>query len=151
MAAATLSGAGEPSRVSRSVCAMGHKWLWSEQLGGLPSEEFLTQVDPLFAGVRAKLGGGYRTSNHVAGQLTAEWAERLGLAPGIPIPVGAFDAHWDPRGAGVTEGAVVNVIGTSTCMIAISKNADCVPGVCGVVPRWVDSQSARLDTECETR
>ena len=134
MVAATLSGAGEPSRVSRSVCAMGHKWLWSEQLGGLPSEEFLTQVDPLFAGVRAKLGGGYRTSNHVAGQLTAEWAERLGLAPGIPIPVGAFDAHWDAIGAGVTEGAVVNVIGTSTCMIAISKNADCVPGVCGVVP-----------------
>jgi len=134
MVAATLSGAGEPSRVSRSVCAMGHKWLWSEQLGGLPSEEFLTQVDPLLAGVRAKLGGGYRTSNHVAGQLTAEWAERLGLAPGIPIPVGAFDAHWDAIGAGVTEGAVVNVIGTSTCMIAISKNADCVPGVCGVVP-----------------
>ncbi len=33
-----------PSRenVPRSVCAMGHKWLWSESNGGLPSEEFLT-------------------------------------------------------------------------------------------------------------
>jgi L-ribulokinase len=113
---------------------MGHKWLWSEQLGGLPPESFLTAVDPLFAGVRVKLGGGYRTSNHIAGQLDSIWAERLGLRAGIPIPVGAFDAHWDAVGAGVTEGAVVNVIGTSTCMIAIAKDAGCVPGVCGVVP-----------------
>jgi L-ribulokinase len=134
MVAATLSGITDPSRVSRSVCAMGHKWLWSEQLGGLPPESFLTAVDPLFAGVRVKLGGGYRTSNHIAGQLDSIWAERLGLRAGIPIPVGAFDAHWDAVGAGVTEGAVVNVIGTSTCMIAIAKDAGCVPGVCGVVP-----------------
>jgi len=134
MIAATLSGITEPSRVSRSVCAMGHKWLWSEQLGGLPSDDFLTGIDPLFAGVRAKLGGSYRTSNNLAGHLSPVWADRLGLRAGIPIPVGAFDAHWDAIGAGVTEGAVVNVIGTSTCMIAIAKNADCVPGVCGVVP-----------------
>ncbi|HVE34490.1 MAG TPA: ribulokinase [Gemmatimonadaceae bacterium] len=134
MVAAALSGISDPSSVSRSVCAMGHKWLWSEQLGGLPSEEFLTKVDPLFAGVRTKLDGNYRTSDHVAGRLDPVWAERLGLRAGIPIPVGAFDAHWDAIGAGVTEGAVVNVIGTSTCMIAISKSADCVPGVCGVVP-----------------
>jgi L-ribulokinase len=134
MVAATLTGITDPTRVSRSVCAMGHKWLWSEQLGGFPSEEFLTSVDPLFTGVRAKLGGGYRTSDHVAGRLDPVWAERLGLRAGIPIPVGAFDAHWDAIGAGVTEGAVVNVIGTSTCMIAIAKHAECVPGVCGVVP-----------------
>jgi L-ribulokinase len=134
MVAATLVGITKPSRAARSVCAMGHKWLWSEQLGGLPPEEFLIGVDPLFAGVRAKLGGDYRTSNHVAGHLDPVWADRLGLRAGIPIPVGAFDAHWDAIGAGVTEGAVVNVIGTSTCMIAIAKNADCVPGVCGVVP-----------------
>ena len=55
MVAATLSGISEPSRVSRSVCAMGHKWLWSERFGGLPPEEFLTGVDPLFAGVEAGL------------------------------------------------------------------------------------------------
>ena len=145
MVAATLSGISEPSRVSRSVCAMGHKWLWSERFGGLPAEEFLTTVDPLFAGVRAKLDGGYRTSNHVAGRLSADWATRLGLAAGIPIPVGAFDAHWDAIGAGVTEGAVVNVIGTSTCMIAIAKTAECVPGVCGVVPGSVHPDFAGVE------
>ncbi len=30
-----------------------------------------------------------------------EWAAKLGLRAGIPIPVGAFDAHWDAIGAGV--------------------------------------------------
>ncbi len=134
MVAAVLSGETSAENVPRSVCAMGHKWLWSESNGGLPSEDFLTSVDPLFAGVRGKLGGRYRTSDHIAGRLSDEWSSRLGLRAGIPIPVGAFDAHWDAVGAGIQEGDVVNVVGTSTCIIAIAKQADCVPGVCGVVP-----------------
>lgn len=134
MVAAVLCGVTDASTASRSICAMGHKWLWNEELGGFPSEEFFVAVDPLLAGVRSKLNGRYRTSGTVAGLLSELWAERLGLKAGIPIPVGAFDAHWDAMGAGVTEGDVVNVIGTSTCIIAISKKAENVPGVCGVVP-----------------
>jgi len=133
MVAATLCGITDPAAVPRSVCAMGHKWLWNDAFGGLPSEQFLCAVDPLLGGVRDKLAGEYNTSDHIAGHLSAEWAERLGLRAGIPVPVGAFDAHWDAIGAGVQEGDVVNVIGTSTCIIAIAKHADCVPGVCGVV------------------
>src|SRR3954470_1036088 len=133
MVAAVLCGITDPKKVPRSVCAMGHKWLWNASLGGLPSEEFLTAVDPLLAGVRAKLDGPYRTSDHIAGHLAAEWAAKLGLKPGIPIPVGAFDAHWDAMGASITEGDVVNVLGTATCIMAIAKEAECVPGVCGVV------------------
>ena len=133
MVAAALTGITNPKDVARSICAMGHKWLWNEELGGLPSEEFLCAVDPLLAGVREKLQGRYLTSDHVAGLLTPEWAEKLGLRAGVPIPVGAFDAHWDAIGAGLVEGDVVNVIGTSTCIVAIAKNVDCVPGVCGVV------------------
>jgi len=134
MVAAVLSGETRAQNVPRSVCAMGHKWLWSESNGGLPSEDFLTSIDPLLSGVRDKLGGRYRTSDHIAGRLSDEWSQRLGLRAGIPIPVGAFDAHWDAVGAGIQEGDVVNVVGTSTCIIAIAKQADCVPGVCGVVP-----------------
>jgi L-ribulokinase len=134
MVAATLCGITDPGLVPRSVCAMGHKWLWSDASGGLPPEDFLTAVDPLLAGVRDKLRGPYLTSDHIAGRLCEEWADRLGLAAGIPIPVGAFDAHWDAIGAGITEGDVVNVIGTATCIMAIAKSAECVPGVCGVVP-----------------
>jgi L-ribulokinase len=133
MAAAVLCGITDPAAVPRSVCAMGHKWMWNAALGGLPAEEFLTTVDPLFAGVRERLGGTYATSNRLAGHLAPEWAERLGLRAGIPIPTGAFDAHWDAIGAGCRIGDVVNVVGTSTCIMAITDHPSLIPGVCGVV------------------
>jgi L-ribulokinase len=134
MVAATLAGITKVEDVKRSVCAMGHKWMWNPKWGGLPPEEFLVAVDPLFAGVRAKLGGEYLTSDHLAGHLSPKWAEALGLKAGIPIPVGAFDAHWDALGSNIREGDAVNVVGTSTCIIAMAHKAELVPGVCGVVP-----------------
>ena len=133
MAAATLCGITDAKQVKRGVCAMGHKWMWNPELGGLPSEEFLVKVDPLFAGVREKLQGEYLTSDRSAGRLSAPWAEKLGLRTGIPIPVGAFDAHWDAIGAGCRTEDMVNVIGTSTCIIGITPSVNLVPGVCGVV------------------
>lgn len=140
MVAATLCGIKIPANVKRSVCAMGHKWMWNSALGGLPPESFLAHVDPLLSGVRAKLDGEYATSDKIAGTLSAEWAEKLGLRAGIPIPVGAFDAHWDAVGAGAKEGDVVNVVGTSTCIIAYAKQAELIPGVCGVVKGSVHPQ-----------
>ena len=134
MVAATLSGVRSVDQLKRSVCAMGHKWMWNPKWNGLPPEEFLVAVDPLLAGVRAKMGGSYETSDRIAGHLTPEWAERLGLRSGIPIPIGAFDAHWDAIGSHCREGDVVNVVGTSTCIIAMARQAELVPGVCGVVP-----------------
>lgn len=133
MVAATLCGVTDPKKVKRSVCAMGHKWLWNRQLGGLPPESFLTAVDSLLAGVREKLDGEYATSDAIAGTLSAHWAEQLGLKAGIPIPVGAFDAHWDAIGAGCGTDDMVNVVGTSTCIIGITPSIQLVPGVCGVV------------------
>ncbi len=137
MVAATLIGITDAAQVPRSVCAMGHKWMWNPRWGGLPPQAFLSRLDPLFDGIRAKLQGdgtAYRTSDAIAGALSETWAARLGLQPGIPIPVGAFDAHWDAIGAGCREGDVVNVVGTSTCIIAMSRETRLVPGVCGVVP-----------------
>jgi L-ribulokinase len=133
MVAATLCGMTEAKSVKRSVCAMGHKWLWNPQLGGLPPESFLLKVDPLLKGVRDKLDGEYATSDQIAGKLSPFWADKLGLTPGIPIPVGAFDAHWDAIGAGCRTDDMVNVIGTSTCIIGITPSVNLVPGVCGVV------------------
>ena len=134
LATAVLCGMTDPEEVPRSVCAMGHKWMWNESLGGLPGDSFLSGVDPLLAGVRGKLDGRYARSDTIAGTLTPAWAKTLGLRPGIPIPVGALDAHWDAIGAGVRLGDVVNVIGTSTCVMAISERPDLIPGVAGVVP-----------------
>ncbi len=133
MVAATLGGITNPRKVKRSICAMGHKWLWNAQLGGLPPESFLVKVDPLLKGVREKLDGEYATSDHIAGKLSPFWAGKLGLKAGIPIPVGAFDAHWDAIGAGCRTDDMVNVIGTSTCIIGITPSVNLVPGVCGVV------------------
>src|SRR6266700_3049971 len=145
MAAATLCGIADSKRVKRSICAMGHKWLWNAELGGLPSEEFLVKVDPLFAGIREQLQGEYATSDHLAGRLSALWAEKLGLKAGIPIPVGAFDAHWDAIGAGCRTEDVVNVVGTSTCIIGITPAVNLVPGVCGVVQGSVHPQRTGIE------
>jgi L-ribulokinase len=142
---ATLCGITDPRELPRSVCAMGHKWLWHDALGGLPSEEFLAGVDPLLAGVRGRLGGRYAKSDQLAGTLCGAWAERLGLRAGIPIPVGALDAHWDAIGAGIGLGDVVNVIGTSTCVMAISERPEPIPGVCGVVPGSVHPNYAGIE------
>src|SRR5580698_1867976 len=145
MVAATLCGIADARKVKRSVCAMGHKWMRNAELGGLPPEEFLVRVDPLFAGVREKLQGEYVTSDQIAGKLSPLWAEKLGLKAGIPIPVGAFDAHWDAIGAGCRTEDVVNVVGTSTCIIGITPSVNLVPGVCGVVEGSVHPQRTGIE------
>jgi L-ribulokinase len=145
MVAATLCGISDPKKVKRSVCAMGHKWLWNPTLGGLPPEQFLAKVDPLLAGIREKLDGQCAASDQIAGTLSPYWAEKLGLTAGIPIPVGAFDAHWDAIGAGCRTNDIVNVIGTSTCIIGITPKVSLVPGVCGVVLGSVHPQRAGIE------
>lgn len=134
MVAATLCGITDPDALPRSICAMGHKWMWNPKWGGLPSQEFLSAVDPVLDGVRARITGRYATSDKLAGHLSPGWAAKLGLRAGIPIPVGAFDAHWDAIGANCRVGDVVNVVGTSTCIIAASPETRLIRGVCGVVP-----------------
>jgi L-ribulokinase len=140
MVAATLCGVTDPASARRSVCALGHKWMWNPKWGGFPAQEFLSELDPLLDGVREKLAGEVLTSDKLAGHLSSEWAEKLGLKAGIPIPVGAFDAHWDAIGAGCREGDVVNVVGTSTCIIAMQRETTLIPGLCGVVPGSVHPQ-----------
>src|SRR5256886_3874323 len=145
MVAATLCSITDAKQVKRSVCAMGHKWMWNPSLGGLPPEDFLVKVDPLFAGVREKIDGECAASNQLAGRLSPHWAQQLGLKPGIPIPVGAFDAHWDAIGAGCRSEDIVNVVGTSTCIIGITPSVRLVPGVCGVVQGSVHPQRTGIE------
>lgn len=135
MVAATLCGITSVEEMPRSICAMGHKWMWGRRWGGLPPQEFLSGVDPLLEGINARMTGRWGHSLQLAGHLAPEWAERMGLKPGIPIPIGAFDAHWDAIGSGCAAGDVVNVVGTSTCIIALGgADSGPVPGICGAVP-----------------
>jgi L-ribulokinase len=135
MIAAELCGIERLEELPRSVCAMGHKWMWNEALGGLPPEDFLVSIDPIFEGIRAAIAlGRYRKAGVPAGTLSGAWAKRLRLSAGIPVGMGALDAHWDAVAAGIRLGDIVNVIGTSTCVIGLSNEVTLVPGVCGVVP-----------------
>jgi L-ribulokinase len=143
--AATLCGITDVDEMPRSVCAMGHKWMYNEALGGLPPDSFLGAVDPLLAGVRDRLSGRFMTSDGIAGALSAEWAARLGLKPGIPIAVGALDAHWDAIGAGCRLGDVVNVIGTSTCIMALSERGEPIEGIPGVVKGSIHPNFAGIE------
>ncbi len=118
MVAATLIGITDAAKAPRSVCAMGHKWMWNPKWDGLPSQEFLSKLDPLFDGVREKLGGEYRTSDAIAGGLNERWATEMGLPAGDTDSCGrAFDAHWDAIGAGCKEGDVVNVVGRRLALL----------------------------------
>jgi len=143
--AAILCGITDLSMLPRSLCAAGHKWLWNESLGGFPREEFFAALDPCLAGMRERMSGRFGRSNQRAGTLSPYWAEQLGLAAGIPIPVGALDAHWDAIGAGIKLGDIVNVIGTSTCIMAMSETPTPIPGVFGVVAGSIHPQYAGIE------
>lgn len=133
---ALLAGIDDPRRVMRSVCAAGHKALYSDTWGGLPSKAFLARLDPKLAALRDQLYDNAYPADRPAGSLSKTWAMAFGLSEGIPIAMGAFDAHYGAVGAGVRSGTLVKIIGTSTCDCAIApareRMAD-IPGICGIV------------------
>ena len=133
---AVLTGTERPDRIQRGVCSAGHKAMFNAAWGGLPDTEFLAALDPALADLRGRLYDEAFPSDAKAGGLTAEWAEKLGLNPGTPVAVGAFDAHMGAVGAGVQPGTLVKILGTSTCDITVLPNLvelGDVPGLCGVV------------------
>jgi L-ribulokinase len=134
---AVLTGTTDPKVLKRSRCAAGHKAMWHPEWGGLPSEEFLTKLDPLLEGLRDRLFTETYTSDEKAGELTEEWAQRLGLPAGTAVAVGAFDAHMGAVGGGIREHALVKIMGTSTCdVMVVSKEQlgdSLVAGICGQV------------------
>jgi L-ribulokinase len=134
---AALAGVTAPADVVRCVCAAGHKAMYSEAWGGLPSKPFLAQLDPALADLRDRLYAQAHPADRPAGRLSAEWARTLGLRAGIPVAMGGFDAHYGAIGAGVTGGTFVKIIGTSTCDIAVAPASTAIseiPGICGIVP-----------------
>ena len=133
---AVLAGDTTPANVARSVCAAGHKAMYCEEWGGLPDKEFLAALDPALAEWRDRLYEKAVPADRLAGRLSETWAEKLGLKPGIAVAVGAFDAHMGAVGAGIREGTLVKILGTSTCdMMVMPDDADLadIPGVCGIV------------------
>jgi len=132
-----ITGNLDPDTIPRCICAAGHKAMYHEQWGGLPSRAFLKSLDPALPVVRDHYAAPAVCADQKAGELTAEVAERVGLRPGIPVAAGAFDAHMGAVGAGIKPGALVKIIGTSTCdmMVApMDRALPDIPGLCGIVP-----------------
>jgi len=135
---AFITGNLPPTRLVRGICAAGHKAMYHEQWGGLPSAEFLDSIEPGLS--RFRYGARAVPSSHQAGRLTAEVADKVGLSAGIPVAVGAFDAHMGAVGSGCGPGVLVKIIGTSTCdcMVApLSTPLPDIPGLCGIVPESI--------------
>jgi L-ribulokinase len=133
---AELTGTLAPEKFIAGVCAAGHKAMWNAKWGGYPDEQFLAKLNPKLAQLRSRLTPRVFSIEKSVGGLTESWAEKTGLVAGIPVAVGAFDAHLGAVGSGVAPRTLVKIIGTSTCDIAIAPNtkklAD-VPGLCGIV------------------
>lgn len=133
---ALLVGDTRPEVLKRGVCAAGHKAMYNEEWGGLPDAEFLSLLDPRIADLRSRLYERAYASDVCAGRLCEEWAEKLGLPAGLPVAVGAFDAHYGAVGSGVAVGTLVKILGTSTCDITVAAKTGAsldIPGVCGIV------------------
>ena len=134
---AVLTGDTNPKTLKRSRCAAGHKAMWHEAFGGLPSEEFLTQLDPMLSGLKDRLFKETFTCDVSAGTLSEEWAKKLGLSTNVVIGVGAFDAHLGAVGAQIEPYHLSKVMGTSTCDMLIAPLEEVgdklVSGICGQV------------------
>lgn len=134
---ALLTGNVLPENIRRSRCAAGHKAMWCERWGGLPSSDFFTTLDPLLDIFKGHLYQSTYTSDTCAGYLSEEWAARLGLSIRVAVGVGALDCHMGAVGAGISEKTFVRVMGTSTCDVMVAsydeiKNSQ-ISGICGQV------------------
>ncbi|HEY3319104.1 MAG TPA: ribulokinase [Planctomycetota bacterium] len=133
---AMLTGTQKPENLTVCVCAAGHKAMYNDGWGGYPDAEFLGKLHPKLGALRERLKAKAETIDKPAGRLTAEWASKTGLPEGIPVAVGAFDAHLGGVGCGIAPGTLAKIIGTSTCdmMVAPSdKPLPDIPGLCGIV------------------
>lgn len=133
---ALLVGETDPKKIIRSRCASGHKAMFNAEWGGLPPQEFFSRVDKRFDGIVAKLYKETHTADKKVGGLCREWAKKLGLNEGIAVAAGAFDAHTGAVGAGIREGTLVKIMGTSTCdMMVVPRERlkVAIKGICGQV------------------
>ncbi|MGA2658283.1 MAG: ribulokinase [Verrucomicrobiota bacterium] len=133
---AMLTGTEGLDKLTAGICAAGHKAMYNDDWGGYPDAEFLGKLDPKLGGLRSRLRPKASAIDRAAGGLTAQWAQRTGLVAGIPVAVGAFDAHLGAVGSGIAPGTLVKIIGTSTCdmMVApLDQKLPDIPGLCGIV------------------
>ncbi len=134
---ALLTGNTNPLEIKRSRCAAGHKAMWHSDFNGLPDEKFLVKLDPVLTGLRERLFNKTYTCDTAAGTLSEEWAEKLGLPPGVKVGTGTFDAHAGAVGGEIKPYHLIKVMGTSTCDMIVAPEDEAkgklIAGICGQV------------------
>ena len=100
-------------------------------------DEFFSSLDPLLEGFTRKLFTETYTSDKPAGNLSKEWADKLGLSTNVIVGVGAFDAHMGAVGGQIEPYYLSKVMGTSTCDMLVAPANEVkdilVKGICGQV------------------
>jgi len=133
-----LTGGNDVDQMKRGVCSAGHKALWAADYGGLPANDFFSSIDPLLDNFTSRLFTKTYPADKPAGNLSAHWAEKLGLSTDVIIGVGAFDAHMGAVGGQIEPYHLSKVMGTSTCDMLVAPvdevNGILVSGICGQVP-----------------
>lgn len=133
-----LTGGKDAKQIKRGVCSAGHKSLWATQFNGLPPDDFFSSWDNLLTGFVERLFTETYTSAEPAGNLSVEWAQRLGLSTDVVVGIGAFDCHMGAVGGQIEAYHLSKVMGTSTCDMLVAPldevNDKLVKGICGQVP-----------------
>ena len=133
-----LTGGSNVHQMKRGVCSAGHKSLWAEEFNGLPPNDFFKSWDALLDGYTSKLFTQTYTSDQAVGNLSEEWAQKLGLSTEVLIGIGAFDCHMGAVGGQIEPYHLSKVMGTSTCDMLVvpihELKGKLVKGICGQVP-----------------
>lgn len=130
---AFLTGVTDSREIKRNACAAGHKGMAQPRWGGYPPADFWAELHPELGRLRSRMPDTVHRAGTVAGHLAPEIAQELGLRAGIPVAVGALDAHAGAVGSGVQPGTLVKIMGTSTCDILVHPGPmdRSVPGLSG--------------------
>jgi L-ribulokinase len=87
--------------------------------------------------LRSRLFQNTQTADVPAGNLSAEWAKKLGLSENVIVSTGSVDAHVGAVGGEIEPFYLVKVIGTSTCDMLVVPNDmmenKLIRGICGQV------------------
>ncbi len=133
---ALLTGAGSAAGIRRNSCAAGYKDMYNPGAGGYPPAGFLESFHPHLGAVRATLPERVYAPGERIGVLAPRFRKAWGLRGDVAVSAGIIDAHAGAIGSGIRPGALVKIIGTSTCDMALlppESGITAIPGISGVV------------------
>lgn len=129
----------------RSANTASYKAMWYD--GVYPVDVFTALDQRLSNYAGEKLIGNICPVGGKFGELTGEWAARLGLLPGTAVGCPVIDAHAGIPGCGITEpGVMMLMLGTSSVEAILSEKPFSGSGIIGAVKDGVIPGYYALET-----